>query len=47
MVHSDWGDWLPRAVAAADPDGLALWYLGCNGFVLRSSSGTTVFIDPY
>ncbi len=47
MVHSDWGDWLPRAVAAADPDGLALWYLGCNGFVLKSSSGTTVFIDPY
>jgi len=47
MVHSDWGDWLPRAVAAADPDGLALWYLGCNGFVLKSSSGTTIFIDPY
>ena len=47
MVHSDWGDWLPQAVAAADPDGLALWYLGCNGFVLKSSSGTTLFIDPY
>ena len=47
MVHSDWGDWLPRAVEAADPDGLALWYLGCNGFVLKSSSGTTLFIDPY
>ena len=47
MVHSDWGDWLPQAVAAADPDGLALWYLGCNGFVLKSSSGTIVFIDPY
>jgi L-ascorbate 6-phosphate lactonase len=46
-VHSDWGDWLPEAVAAADPDGLALWYLGCNGFVLKSSSGTTVFVDPY
>ncbi|MFC7133884.1 MULTISPECIES: MBL fold metallo-hydrolase [Salinibaculum] len=46
-VHSDWGDWLPRAVADADPDGLALWYLGCNGFVLKSSSGTTLFIDPY
>ena len=47
MVHSDWGDWLPRAVADADPDGLALWYLGCNGFILKSSSGTTLFIDPY
>jgi len=46
-IHSDWGDWLPRAVAAADPDGLALWYLGCNGFVLGSSGGTTLFIDPY
>ena len=46
-IHSDWGDWLPRAVAGADPDGLAVWYLGCNGFVLKSSSGTTVFIDPY
>jgi len=47
MVHSDWGDWLPQAVAAADPDGLALWYLGCNGFILKSSSGTTLLIDPY
>ena len=46
-VHSDWGDWLPRAVEDADPDGLAIWYLGCNGFILKSSSGTTVFIDPY
>ena len=46
-VHSDWGDWLPRAVEDADPDGIAVWYLGCNGFVLKSSSGTTIFIDPY
>ncbi|WP_267163365.1 MBL fold metallo-hydrolase [Halovenus salina] len=46
-VHSDWGDWLPRAVEAADPDGLRLWYLGCNGFVLKSAGGTTVYIDPY
>ncbi len=46
-IHSDWGDWLPQAVADADPDGLRLWYLGCNGFVLKSSSGTTLFIDPY
>jgi L-ascorbate 6-phosphate lactonase len=47
MVHSDWGDWLPEAIAAADPAGLALWYLGCNGFVLKSSGGTTLFVDPY
>ncbi|MFB6297854.1 MAG: MBL fold metallo-hydrolase [Salinirussus sp.] len=46
-VHSDWGDWLPRAVAEAEPAGLSCWYLGCNGFVLKSSSGTVVAIDPY
>ena len=46
-IHSDWGDWLPRAVADADPDGLAIWYLGCNGFVLKTAGGTTVFVDPY
>jgi L-ascorbate 6-phosphate lactonase len=46
-VHSDWGDWLPRAIADADPDGVALWYLGCNGFALRSAGGTTLFVDPY
>ncbi|MFP4529652.1 MAG: MBL fold metallo-hydrolase [Halodesulfurarchaeum sp.] len=46
-VHSDWGNWLPEAVADADPDGLAIWYLGCNGFVLKAGDGTTLFIDPY
>lgn len=45
-VHSDWGDWLPRAVAEADPEGVAVWYLGCNGFVLKAEE-TTVFVDPY
>ena len=44
---SDWGDWLPRAVAGADPDGVAVWYLGCNGFVLKGNEGTTLWIDPY
>ena len=51
MAHergeSDWGDWLPRAVAAAEPEGVALWYLGCNGFILKGREGTTVFVDPY
>jgi len=47
MVDSDWGDWLVRAVEDASPDGVAVWYLGCNGFVLKASDGTTVFIDPY
>ncbi|AXG06829.1 MBL fold metallo-hydrolase [Haloplanus rubicundus] len=47
LGESDWGDWLPTAVADADPDGVAIWYLGCNGFVLKGSDGTTLFIDPY
>jgi len=47
MTASDWGDWLPREIAAADPDGVRLWYLGCNGFALKGSGGTTVFVDPY
>jgi L-ascorbate 6-phosphate lactonase len=46
-VHSDWGAWLPEAIAEADPDGVSLWYLGCNGFALKSADGTTLFIDPY
>ncbi|MFA9504573.1 MBL fold metallo-hydrolase [Natrinema sp. H-ect1] len=47
MIESDWDDWLVRDVADATPDGVAIWYLGCNGFVLKGSEGTTVFIDPY
>jgi L-ascorbate 6-phosphate lactonase len=47
MVTSDWGDWLVRAIEDADPDGVALWYLGCNGAVLKGAAGTTLFIDPY
>lgn len=46
-IESDWDDWLLCDVADASPDGLTLWYLGCNGFILKSSGGTTVFIDPY
>ena len=45
-IHSDWGDWLPRAVEDANPDGIAVWYLGCNGFVCKADD-TTLFIDPY
>jgi L-ascorbate 6-phosphate lactonase len=47
MVDSDWGDWLVRAIEDADPDGVALWYLGCNGAVLKDAAGTTIFVDPY
>jgi len=47
MVHSTWDDWFVREeIEAAEPDGLAVWYLGCNGFVLRSPEAT-VYIDPY
>ncbi len=46
-IHSDWGVWLPQAVSDADPNGLDIWYLGCNGFILKAADGTTVFIDPY
>jgi L-ascorbate 6-phosphate lactonase len=46
-VHSDWGDWLPREIEAAEPVGTTIWYLGCNGFVLKGREGTTLFIDPY
>jgi L-ascorbate 6-phosphate lactonase len=44
---SDWGDWLPREIADADPDGVDVWYLGCNGFVLKADCGATVVVDPY
>ncbi|SFG79023.1 L-ascorbate 6-phosphate lactonase [Halopelagius inordinatus] len=47
MSLSDWSDWLPRAVEAADPETVAVWYLGCNGFFLKGSDGTTLAIDPY
>ena len=46
-IHSDWGDWLPRAIQTATPSGVAVWYLGCNGFALKGNEGTTIFIDPY
>ncbi|SFG85554.1 L-ascorbate 6-phosphate lactonase [Halopelagius inordinatus] len=45
-VHSTWGDWLVTEIAESDPDGVAVWYLGCNGFVLRSET-TTLYVDPY
>ena len=48
MVQSTWDDWFVRdEIEATDPgDGVVIWYLGCNGFVLRSQS-TTLYIDPY
>ncbi|WP_254533124.1 MBL fold metallo-hydrolase [Natrinema gelatinilyticum] len=47
MVHSTWGTWFVQdEVEAATVDGFSIWYLGCNGFVLRTAE-TTVYIDPY
>ena len=47
MVSPTWTDWFVRdEVEGANPDGLSLWYLGCNGFVLRSET-TTIYLDPY
>ncbi|MFA9415644.1 MBL fold metallo-hydrolase [Natrinema sp. HArc-T2] len=47
MIESDWDDWLVRDVEDATPEGVAIWYLGCNGFVLKGTDGTTIYIDPY
>ncbi|WP_435147129.1 MBL fold metallo-hydrolase [Halobaculum sp. P14] len=44
---SDWGDWLPRTIEGSDPDGVAVWYLGCNGFALKGRGETTLWVDPY
>lgn len=47
MIHSTWGDWFVREeIEGGVPEELTLWYLGCNGFVLRSPEAT-VYIDPY
>lgn len=46
-IHSTWSDWFVREeIEEAEPDGVSIWYLGCNGFVVRSST-TTIYIDPY
>ncbi len=47
MTGTDWGDWLPAEIAEAAPEGVSLWYLGCNGVTLKAADGTTLFIDPY
>lgn len=47
MVHSTWDDWfVGDEVEASEPEGLSVWYLGCNGYVLRTAE-TTVYLDPY
>lgn len=47
MTHSTWGDtFLKQEIEATSPDCLTVWYLGCNGFVLRSPDAT-IYVDPY
>lgn len=47
MIEPTWNDWFVREeIEGTDPDGLSIWYLGCNGFVLRTAE-TTLYIDPY
>jgi len=47
MIHSTWGKaFLKEEIEATDPDGLSMWYLGCNGIVVRSPE-TTLYIDPF
>jgi L-ascorbate 6-phosphate lactonase len=47
MVHSTWDSWFVNdEIESADVSGLSVWYLGCNGFVLRTETAT-LYIDPY
>lgn len=47
MIESTWEDWfVSDEIEGTDPDGLSIWYLGCNGFALRTAEAT-VYIDPY
>jgi len=46
-IHPTWGEYFVRdEVEAAEPDELTVWYLGGNGFVVRSPE-TTLYIDPF
>lgn len=47
MPTSDWGRWLIDDIEAADPETIALWYLGCNGVAAKAPDGTILYIDPY
>lgn len=47
MVHSNWDDWFLRnELEGLEINGFSIWYLGGNGFVLRTAE-TTVYLDPY
>jgi L-ascorbate 6-phosphate lactonase len=47
MVHSTWGDtFLKEEIEAVEPERMTVWYLGCNGFVVRTPE-TTLYLDPF
>lgn len=46
MIHSTWNDEFIKLVEAIEPSSMSIWYLGGNGFIVRSAE-TTVYIDPY
>jgi L-ascorbate 6-phosphate lactonase len=47
MPTATWDEWfVTDEIEGETPDGVAIWYLGCNGFVLRSAE-TTMYVDPY
>lgn len=46
MVHSTWGEWFVRDEIEASERDFGVWYLGCNGYVVRTPEAT-VYIDPY
>lgn len=46
-IQAAWGDQFIRGeVEATDPNRLSVWYLGGNGFIVRTSE-TTLYIDPF
>jgi L-ascorbate 6-phosphate lactonase len=46
MIAPTWSEWFVRdEVEGTEPSGLSIWYLGCNGFVLRTAEAT-VYLDP-
>lgn len=47
MVSSDWKDWLSNTVKNTTPERITIWYLGCNGFIIKDSGGSVIYIDPY
>lgn len=46
MIRSTWDEWFVKDVEGSAVDGLSVWYLGANGFVVRTTE-TTVYVDPY